>query len=42
VIVGWVPGQGRRAGTIGAVLLAAYHAEQLVYLGRAGTVMSMV
>ena len=37
VIVGWIPGQGRRAGTIGAVLLAAYHAEHLVYLGRAGT-----
>jgi bifunctional non-homologous end joining protein LigD len=37
VIVGWIPGQGRRAGTIGAVLLAAYHRERLVYLGRAGT-----
>lgn len=37
VIVGWIPGQGRRAGTIGAVLLAAYDAGQLQYLGRAGT-----
>jgi len=37
VVVGWIPGQGRRAGTVGAVLLAAFHGERLVYLGRAGT-----
>jgi len=37
VIVGWIPGLGRRAGGIGALILAAYDAGRLRYIGRAGT-----
>jgi bifunctional non-homologous end joining protein LigD len=38
IIVGWTPGAGRRAGTIGALLLGAYNAaKELVYIGKVGT-----
>lgn len=38
VIAGWIPGHGRRAGRIGALILAACHDDgRLRYLGRAGT-----
>lgn len=38
VIGGWTPGKGRRAGTLGALLLGAYDADgALRYLGSVGT-----
>jgi bifunctional non-homologous end joining protein LigD len=38
LIGGWTPGEGRRAGTIGALLLGMYDdAGQLVYVGQVGT-----
>lgn len=38
VICGWKPGEGRRAGTLGSLLLGAYDAAgNLVYLGGVGT-----
>lgn len=38
VICGWKPGGGRRAGTLGSLLLGAYDAAgNLVYLGGVGT-----
>jgi bifunctional non-homologous end joining protein LigD len=38
LVGGWTPGQGRRAGTIGALLLGAYDGQgQLRYLGHVGT-----
>jgi bifunctional non-homologous end joining protein LigD len=38
VICGWKPGGGRRAGTLGSLLLGAYDASgNLVYLGGVGT-----
>jgi bifunctional non-homologous end joining protein LigD len=37
VVVGWRPGSGRRAGRIGALLLAVHGAGGLVYAGRVGT-----
>jgi bifunctional non-homologous end joining protein LigD len=41
VIGGWLPGQGRRAGTLGALLVGYYEDEdgeqQLRYAGRVGT-----
>jgi bifunctional non-homologous end joining protein LigD len=38
LIGGWKPGDGRRAGTIGALLLGAYDpAGRLAYLGKVGT-----
>lgn len=38
IIVGWQPGAGRRAGMIGALLLAAYHRDSvLTYIGKVGT-----
>lgn len=38
IIVGWTPGGGRRAGTIGSLLLGAYdQQDRLVYLGHVGT-----
>jgi bifunctional non-homologous end joining protein LigD len=38
VICGWKPGGGRRAGTLGSLLLGAYDADgNLVYLGGVGT-----
>jgi bifunctional non-homologous end joining protein LigD len=37
VIGGWAPGQGRRAGTIGALLLGIPGPEGLEYVGQVGT-----
>jgi bifunctional non-homologous end joining protein LigD len=38
IVIGWQPGAGRRAGLIGALLLAAYnHTNDLVYVGKVGT-----
>lgn len=37
VVVGWKPGQGRRAGRIGSLLLAVNTADGLVYAGHVGT-----
>lgn len=38
LVGGWTPGQGRRAGTIGALLLGAYDGQgRLRYLGHVGT-----
>jgi len=37
VLGGWRPGQGRRDGTIGALLLGAYDDDGLRYIGDVGT-----
>jgi bifunctional non-homologous end joining protein LigD len=37
VVVGWKPGNGRRAGTIGSVLLAIPGPDGLDYAGKVGT-----
>ncbi len=37
VIVGWRPGNGRRAGGIGALLMALPSADGLAFVGRVGT-----
>lgn len=38
VVGGWTPGEGRRAGMLGALLLGAYDDEgKLVYIGHVGT-----
>lgn len=37
VIGGWTPGQGRRAGTIGALLLGVPAQDGLAYIGNVGT-----
>jgi bifunctional non-homologous end joining protein LigD len=37
VIVGWTPGLGRRAGTLGSLLLAVYDDGWLRYVGNVGT-----
>jgi bifunctional non-homologous end joining protein LigD len=37
VIVGWTPGQGGRATTLGSLLLAVYDGERLRYAGNVGT-----
>jgi bifunctional non-homologous end joining protein LigD len=38
LIVGWKPGEGRRAGTIGSLLLGVYdETDQLVFAGHVGT-----
>lgn len=37
VVVGWTPGQGRRQGGIGALLLAVPGEEGLEYVGKVGT-----
>jgi bifunctional non-homologous end joining protein LigD len=37
VIGGWTPGNGRRAGMIGALLLGIPDGDQLAYLGKVGT-----
>ncbi|HEV7899449.1 MAG TPA: non-homologous end-joining DNA ligase [Planosporangium sp.] len=37
IIGGWTPGQGRRAGTIGALLLGIPGPEGLEYVGQVGT-----
>lgn len=37
VIGGWLPGKGRRSGTIGALLAGHYEGEELRYAGKVGT-----
>jgi len=37
VIIGWSPGQGRRGGTIGALLCGVYADGELRYAGHVGT-----
>jgi bifunctional non-homologous end joining protein LigD len=37
VLVGWTPGQGRRQGTVGALLLAVPRDGRLRYAGKVGT-----
>jgi bifunctional non-homologous end joining protein LigD len=37
VVGGWLPGEGNRAGTVGALLVGAYDGDQLVYAGRVGS-----
>lgn len=38
IVVGWLPGAGRRDGTIGSLLTAAHNASgELVYTGKVGT-----
>ncbi|MGW4113703.1 non-homologous end-joining DNA ligase [Actinosynnema sp. NPDC004786] len=37
VVGGWKPGQGRRSGTVGSLLLGAYDETGLVYVGHVGT-----
>jgi bifunctional non-homologous end joining protein LigD len=37
IICGWQPGQGRRANTIGSLLLGAYDDGRLLYAGNVGT-----
>ncbi len=38
LVIGWKPGEGRRAGTIGSLLLAVYdHRDHLVFAGHVGT-----
>ncbi len=37
VVGGWVPGEGRRAKRIGALLMGYYRDGELVYAGRVGT-----
>ena len=37
VICGWEPGEGRRAGHIGALLMGLYEERGLVYVGQVGT-----
>jgi bifunctional non-homologous end joining protein LigD len=37
VIVGWTKGQGRRAGSFGSLVLAAYEGDELRWVGNCGT-----
>lgn len=37
VIGGWAPGEGRRSGTIGALMLGVYEDGRLVFAGHVGT-----
>jgi len=37
VIVGWTKGQGRRAGSFGSLVLAAYRGDELQWVGNCGT-----
>jgi bifunctional non-homologous end joining protein LigD len=37
VICGWTKGQGRRAGSFGALVLGAYRGEELQWVGNCGT-----
>lgn len=37
VIVGWLDGSGRRAGTIGSLVMAVYDGDELRYVGNVGT-----
>ena len=37
VVIGWLPGEGGRARTIGALLMAVPDGDRLTYVGRVGT-----
>jgi ATP-dependent DNA ligase len=37
VILGWTPGLGGRSSTFGALLVGAYDADELVWIGQVGT-----
>ena len=37
VIGGWVPGEGKRSGTIGALVIGYYEGERLISAGKVGT-----
>ena len=37
MIAGYTQGQGRRSGTLGSLVLAAYRGGELVYVGNVGT-----
>ena len=37
VIVGWTQGEGRRAGTLGSLVMAVYDGDSLRYVGNVGT-----
>lgn len=37
VVVGWTEGEGRRAGTVGSLIMAVYDDQQLRYVGNVGT-----
>jgi bifunctional non-homologous end joining protein LigD len=37
VIGGWKPGQGRRSGRVGSLLLGVHSSDGLIYVGRVGT-----
>ena len=37
VIVGWTEGEGRRAGTVGSLVMAVYDGDELRYVGNVGT-----
>jgi bifunctional non-homologous end joining protein LigD len=37
VIGGWVPGEGRRSGRVGAIVAGLYEDGRLVYVGKVGT-----
>jgi bifunctional non-homologous end joining protein LigD len=37
IVCRWNPGQGRRANTIGSLMLGIYHGGRLVYAGNVGT-----
>ncbi len=37
VIVGWTEGEGRRAGSLGSLVMAVYQGDELRYVGNVGT-----
>ena len=37
VVGGWVPGEGKRSGTIGALVIGVYEGDRLVSAGKVGT-----
>jgi bifunctional non-homologous end joining protein LigD len=37
VIVGWTEGEGRRAGSLGSLVMAVYEGDELRYVGNVGT-----
>jgi bifunctional non-homologous end joining protein LigD len=37
VIVGWTEGEGRRAGSLGSLVMAVFDGDELRYVGRVGT-----
>ena len=37
VVVGWTEGEGRRAGSLGSLVMAVYQREDLRYVGNVGT-----